>query len=700
VAGTDENIFGRGNFFSGNTGTTPLSKVTFGAPNTTSITSLFGSTSGIGSGAVLGSTTTYPLSGFNLSEDILVMGNCSICKNSINSLKKTCGHFVCPICLHKEILYNFEGFLNTEKFDEEIHLKCIICDHGSILLNKTKIMKILPSELGMKSKLILKCGKCLAGHYNVVMFCKTCKLYLCILCISSHPSKHNFTNDLEINNLDNFCTTHFEEELKLECETCSLPICIICKEKNHQGHKVEYIKESYQNKKEKIIESLPFKQFDEMDSYLDKEKEKILDEIHSTSNNFISNIHSLITTLNNIIIEYKNKILEVEENFKKSTIICKKIYKKFYDDLNEIESSNLDYQNLNLLRKLPDLDKLLSFKMKGIEKLNFYEDTLKTVSEKFKEEIKNLSEIQIRNDYFFDKLNNKILSIENNRSLNFKIINSISLDSPALCVMETNEGLIVMSEKDGLNIWQNKNNSLTLLKSIKENNYFIWNMIQLESGEIVINPYIAGNMIIYDKNFEQKISEIPALGNIICLSSIEGSYFLAGCDDGIIEMYNNTKLINSIKGHTDTVTSLLYVPDKKYVISGSYDKVINVWKHPTLAHIKTISDSSNSILALVLLNKSKLASSSSKFIKIWSLDDFNCLKTINIDTNDIKDIKSLGNDYFVTTNYNKMFKIWKSDKEYDCVKTFEESSNINCLEVTKNYEIITCSNDKLNIWQI
>lgn len=70
-----------------------------------------------------------------------------------------------------------------------------------------------------------------------------------------------------------------------------------------------------------------------MESYIDGETEKIIDEMTNKSEKFISNINTIISTLHDVIAQYKIKIREVEENFKISTKILKTSYQKFYTDL-------------------------------------------------------------------------------------------------------------------------------------------------------------------------------------------------------------------------------------------------------------------------------------------------------------------------------------------------------------------------------
>jgi WD40 repeat protein len=628
------------------------------------------------------------------------MNKCSICKNSKETINLNCDHCTCSKCLHREIFYNFEEFIKSEKFDEDIDLKCIICEKGTLKLNKNKILDILESDLAKKVEVILKCGKCPEDSSNKVeMFCKTCKLYLCVSCFLSHTSKHNLTNELEMKNLDNFCIYHTDEELKLECRTCSLPLCLICREINHQGHKIEYIKDSYQNKKEKIIENLLFKKFDELESHLNREKEKILIEINNRSDTFISNIHSLISTLHDLIIQYKTKISFIEENFKNSIKIFKNLFKNFYDDLNE--TSIQDYHSLHLHSKLPEsLNHSLNFIENSHIKLYEFDNTIKITIEKLKDEIKNMKEIQVEN--------NGELNIIKNISCNYKCVQSMKMDNYVDSIIETKEGLIVTAGNNKIKLWEIKNNNFSLVSTLPENGYDFMPIIQIETGELVFYNIEKQGLVFFDNKTNLFSRNLNTNGKIDCLLSIENNIFIYNLEKNIV--INNTRVTGifsflqicnttCLKGHSNNVTSLLYVPEKNYIISGSEDKSIIVWDRHKLCSINTLNGHNDTIYSLLLLNNSKFASGCSSFIIIWSLDDFKCLKTIKAHSGRIVSLRQLGNGYFVSASQDKTIKIWNSDQEYECVKTFTESSEIYSLEISKNYDIITSTDHmKLNFW--
>ena len=55
---------------------------------------------------------------------------------------------------------------------------------------------------------------------------------------------------------------------------------------------------------------------------------------------------------------------------------------------------------------------------------------------------------------------------------------------------------------------------------------------------------------------------------------------LSGSGDNSIKIWNyeTNELVQTLTGHTNTVKSILYIPNTKYIVSGSYDKTIKIWK--------------------------------------------------------------------------------------------------------------------------
>ena len=78
-------------------------------------------------------------------------------------------------------------------------------------------------------------------------------------------------------------------------------------------------------------------------------------------------------------------------------------------------------------------------------------------------------------------------------------------------------------------------------------------------------------------------------------------------------------LICSLYGHTASVKSLILLNDK-YIVSGSEDKLIKVWRLDNLECVKTIDGHKDTINSIIAINDSQIISASvDKTIKVWNV---------------------------------------------------------------------------------
>jgi hypothetical protein len=630
--------------------------------------------------------------------------------------------------------------MKVENPEEEITMKCVICNIGDFLLNKNTIYQVLGSLENIKEE-IPKCGKCPEGLNNkVILYCKDCKIFLCHYCFTAHPSEHTLTKNLNVKTYNNLCTIHSEQTLMFECKTCSKPICLICEKIGHQGHQFSYIKDAYKEKKEKINKKLPFTTFEKFNTHLQEEKIKIQDDLKKKSKEFTDNIESLIFLLNELIYSYKNKIALFEENFKISTYNLKVLFKRFYEDL--LNTPDDDYLNLYILSKLPDdYGKINLNQSININNISI-SSSVNIQLLKLKDELKNIKEISFTSNPVMnsrkisskdntcdkndknDKHGNSIFihpaldlsrnPIINEMSIpfnpNYKKIESIQFNDIISTFLEIDNNLILGASFNYLYMFKLSinNNSLKLLKNIplKKNLLNPPALLLLDNGNIV---HGGDKLNIYDKylNF---VGEIHLNNNLnenhnLSLCRISEKSFAAGFNKGCIKILtrnSNQKYCeeHSLTNHINDVTSLLYLINPEYLLSGSLGE-IKIWKlSQQSTPIKTLIGHRNYVKSIIYLNNEMFASCC-RDIKIWSIkDDFKCLKTINAHWDIINSLKLIGNNYIITPSSEKNFKIWNARDPYECIGGYKENSEINNLLVTKNSIILTATNDKnINIWK-
>ncbi len=81
-------------------------------------------------------------------------------------------------------------------------------------------------------------------------------------------------------------------------------------------------------------------------------------------------------------------------------------------------------------------------------------------------------------------------------------------------------------------------------------------------------------------------------------------------------------MINTFRGHTDEVITVMYIPGTKYIVSGSIDKTLRIWSYETYEHINTLKGHDGYIYSVDYIQNTKyiVSSSSDKSVKIWNYE--------------------------------------------------------------------------------
>ena len=61
-------------------------------------------------------------------------------------------------------------------------------------------------------------------------------------------------------------------------------------------------------------------------------------------------------------------------------------------------------------------------------------------------------------------------------------------------------------------------------------------------------------------------------------------------DDETIKLWSvdTYRLIHTFEGHNNRVNSVTYIPDTKYIVSGSDDNTLRMWNYETYEHVNTL----------------------------------------------------------------------------------------------------------------
>lgn len=623
------------------------------------------------------------------------MNICSLCQSKeldlhYTHLVSSCDHYICSRCLYREVAHNHEQIINTCDQNEQIKLNCIICEKGNFSLSNFELHEKLNENIDInyinKSK-VYKCeGGCQDENNKnvVIVFCKNCQIFLCVICLMTHSQDHTFSNKLD-QNPNNYCSDHKEESLKFECITCKLAICFLCRDQNHFGHLTNNIKNSHNRKIGKIKSNSLLQNYENFCKLLDHEKNLTLDKLKIETDNRIDIFNKIIYKIKDTISLYENNLNKISENLEISVKNMKFSFKNFISDLETIKSD--DYFNAYLVGKLSE---------KKIE-LNFRDHIL---------DFFNNSCYNIYSD--FNKFENEILN-----ATNLKNLSSYQQDDIVRGLLELKDGRIACWTKEKIKIFKiNNENKLELIQNLNFKTYGTNITVNpIEHYENIIFTDKDNQVRIWDKYF--RLSQVfQEYSTILSLCEISSTQIAIGLDRRI-KIYNRNVIKQSYyksKEYTDfssSVNNLVYLSKFDLLISSSSeDKVINMLSFREGKSIKILTDHTNSITSLIYKNDNTFVTASlDGHIKFWHVEKDNiieCIKTIKAyENNNIISLYLLGNKNLISKIiHSSEFKIWDFET-LKCTNTCREDSKIMEMIITQNNFIISGLKDKnLNIWKI
>lgn len=107
-------------------------------------------------------------------------------------------------------------------------------------------------------------------------------------------------------------------------------------------------------------------------------------------------------------------------------------------------------------------------------------------------------------------------------------------------------------------------------------------------------------------------------------SSPDKKYIVSGSKDNTIIIWESTtgKVINRLKGHSNTINSVDISPNGEYIASGSDDNTINIWNLKKGNLIRTLEGHNGAITSIAFSPDDNYIASGSKdqTVKIWKLD--------------------------------------------------------------------------------
>ena len=147
----------------------------------------------------------------------------------------------------------------------------------------------------------------------------------------------------------------------------------------------------------------------------------------------------------------------------------------------------------------------------------------------------------------------------------------------------------------------------------------------------------------------------------IHLSPFNPSLLFSGGYDCAIRVWDikSAQCTHTLKGHTDSIFSLLLLPDGR-LVSGSSDKTIKVWNLKLRKCEATLTGHLGGILAMIWVQSMGVVVSASidHTLKVWSMRDLKCEMTMIGHALPVSSLVLLDDQRVVSASHDKTIRVW------------------------------------------
>jgi len=214
-----------------------------------------------------------------------------------------------------------------------------------------------------------------------------------------------------------------------------------------------------------------------------------------------------------------------------------------------------------------------------------------------------------------------------------------------------------------------------------------------------------------EKYLKENPEIVLQLGHTAPVTSViyspDGKYVVSGSEDHTIKIteINSLAILKTLKGHGGIITAMAYSPGGKYIASASLDRTIRIWDMKSFTCVKVIEGQPYWISSLIFSPDGNYIASvsveeESDFIKIWDINTGNCFKKLQAYSDKVTSLSySPDGKSLVSASGDKNITLW--NLEEDTGKFFKFDSIISLVTYLPcGNKIAFISEDKLKIWDM
>ncbi|KAJ5875197.1 uncharacterized protein N7473_012544 [Penicillium subrubescens] len=264
------------------------------------------------------------------------------------------------------------------------------------------------------------------------------------------------------------------------------------------------------------------------------------------------------------------------------------------------------------------------------------------------------------------------------------------------------EGITAMLKLEDL--LQKKGESRDLLDRVQDASRFIRyhrnaieiSPLQVYSSGLVFSPTQSTTRTCYQKEKPDWILNSPVVDGSwsSCLQTLEGhsdsvtsitwspdgSRLTSASYDRTVRIWDPAtgQCLSTLEGHIDSVTSITWSPDGSRLASASYDRTVRIWDPATGQCLSTLEGHSDSVTSITWSpDRSRLASASyDRTVRIWNPATGQCASTLEGHSDSVTSIAwSLDGSRLASASYDKTVRIW-DPATGQCATTLEGHSGL------------------------
>ena len=194
--------------------------------------------------------------------------------------------------------------------------------------------------------------------------------------------------------------------------------------------------------------------------------------------------------------------------------------------------------------------------------------------------------------------------------------------------------------------------------------------------------------------------------------SPDGQYVVSGSWDNTVKVWrlSDGALVHRLAGHMGYVSSVAVSPDAQYVVSGSADSTVKVWRLSDGALVCTLTGHTSWVESVAVSPPSPGGTQDGQYVvsgswdntvKVWRLADGTLMHTLTEHTGWIESVAvSPDGQYVVSGSLDKTVKMWRL-ADGVLVRTLTEDTGVRSVAVSPDGQyVVSGSYEEIKVWRL